>query len=605
MLKLEDYIADWPDIDYPNFPSWLADIASRWPGNIAMRYRPEKKRDFETWTYRRLASEAERVGRALLGRGLAKGDRVALWAENRPEWCAVWLGAVIAGLVVVPMDFLLRDDEAAGVLSLARPAALFLSRRKAALAARFRAEQPSLAAGLVSLFDGEGPDDFARLGTAAAASTGAAGDEGPAGKAGLVDDALPPLPPASAIAPEDAASIIFTSGTTGLAKGVVLSHHGIIANANASILSLPIYEKDVFMCVLPLHHTYPTTCSFISPLCVGASFTIVEKLVGKVIVDDVRDSGGTIMIAVPLLYDKMRAAIEEGFTAQPAFVRGVLGLLRRLSLRAARHGFAGLGRSLFAGIRAKTGLASLRLLVAGGGPLNPATADFFDSLGFFIVQGYGMSENGPLITTNTMRHKNNASAGLVVKYTELEIRDAGPDGTGEIVVRSPSLMKGYFENPQATATAFTADGFLLTGDLGRLDSDGYLLITGRKKNLIVTGGGKNVYPEEIEACFEGSGVVDAVLVIGRKRRGEAAEEVFAVCQPNLEAIGRDNPGAELSDEFLRGLVKREVEAVNRRLEPYKKIQGFTLRREEFEMTATHKIKRYLYAQYAREYGTSR
>jgi long-chain acyl-CoA synthetase len=581
MLKLEDYIASWPDIDYPNFAFWLKDVSSRWPGNIAIRYRTERHSEFTEWSYALLASEAERVGRSLLALGLKKGDRVFLWSENRPEWCAVWLGAAIAGLVVVPADFLLSDEEAANIVSSSRPGAIFLSPRKAVFAAGLRASLN----GKVFVFDEEGLGGYADCGVVA---------EGNAASG----NALPPLPEPLSIAKDDPASIIFTSGTTGLAKGVVLSHHGIIANANASILSLPIYSKDVFMCVLPLHHTYPTTCSFISPLCVGASFTIVEKLVGKVIVDDVRDSGGTIMIAVPLLYDKLKSAIEQGFERQTGALRRAISILRKWSLWAARRGHPGVGRALLAGLRKKTGLSSIRLMVAGGGPLTPSTADFFDSLGFFIVQGYGMSENGPLITTNTMRHKNNASAGLVVKYTDLEIRDRDASGVGEICVRSPSLMKGYFENAEATAAAFTQDGFLRTGDLGRVDGEGYLFITGRKKSLIVTGGGKNVYPEEIEARFDGSRVVDSVLVLGRKPKGEAAEEVFAVCHPAYETLAADHPGVDLSEDFVFGLVRAKVLDVNRGLEPYKKISDFVVRKEEFEMTSSKKIKRYLYKDYA-------
>jgi long-chain acyl-CoA synthetase len=582
MLKVEDYVADWPDIDYPSFSAWLGDIEERWPDRIAIRYRTGKQKEYVEWTYQRLADESRRVGRALLGQGLKKGDRVALWAENRPEWCAVWIGAIVAGLVIVPMDAQLGNEDAAGVLKLAKPRVLFLSSRKADAVPLLKSHAASVES--VVFLDGEGPGSFEALGRA---------------PDGTQDSALPALPPPSSFSPDDSASIIFTSGTTGLAKGVVLSHHGIISNANASILSLPIWDRDVFMTVLPLHHSYPTTCSFVSPLCVGASFTIVEKLVGKVVIDDIRDSRGTILIAVPILYDKIKAAILQGFKAKGALVAGLLGGLTKLSLTLCRVGLPGVGYIFFRKLRNKLGLGTIRLMVAGGGPLNPATADFFDALGFYIVQGYGMSENGPLITTNTMRHKNNASAGLVVKYTDIKLLDPNPQGVGEITVKSPSLMKGYFENPEATAEVFTPDGYLKTGDLGYFDEDGFLFISGRKKNIIVTGGGKNIYPEEIEAFFEGSRVAQAVLVVGRRKRDEAAEEVLAVVHPDYEAIREDNPGAVVDDKFVESLVKREVQAVNRRLPQYKKISDFTVRKDEFVTTATKKIKRYLYTEYSR------
>jgi long-chain acyl-CoA synthetase len=193
-------------------------------------------------------------------------------------------------------------------------------------------------------------------------------------------------------------------------KGVVLSHSGIIVNFDASIRSLPITQDDVFMCVLPLHHTYPTTCSLVSPLAVGAAITIVEKVVGKVIVDDVRDTGGTVMIAVPLLYDKLAQALIQGVKAKGAPIRALVGAMRLASRTLCALGLPGPGRVLFKGLRSKSGLGSLRLLVAGGGPLSATTARVFDEFGFTIVQGYGMSENGPLIATNTPRYHDHRSA---------------------------------------------------------------------------------------------------------------------------------------------------------------------------------------------------
>jgi long-chain acyl-CoA synthetase len=570
MLQIEKYIADWPDIEFPNFIAWLEESEKQWSGREALRYRRGNERNFTVWTYRHLAEEARRIARGLLDLGLEKGDRVALWSENRPEWCAIWLGSVIAGLVIVPIDFLLHDHECKNIIDFAEPKVVFLPSRKKTLADMFAdtAFRPKR----FVLID----DDYLLFGQGAENHR---------------------LPKSCDILPDDPASLIFTSGTTGLAKGVMLSHHGIIANANASILALPIYKDDVFMTILPLHHTYPTTCSFISPLSVGASCTIVEKLVGKKIIADVKDSGGTIMIAVPLLYDKVKAAIAQGFNALPAPLRTLLSRLQCLSLRFAQRGNRNFGKRLFFGLRKHIGLSSVRLMVAGGGPLNGETADFFDSLGFYIVQGYGMSENGPLITTNTMKYKNNKSAGLAVKYTTIKIVDQNEEGVGEICVTSPSLMLGYFKNPETTEQMFTSDGYLKTGDLGYRDQDGFLFITGRKKNLIVTMGGKNIYPEEIEVQFEQSRIVAEILVLGRKSEEHGGEEVFAAIVPGYEYIAETFPEIAGQREAMRALVKKEVEQVNRGLESYKKISDFILRDEPFEKTSSQKIKRYLYREY--------
>jgi long-chain acyl-CoA synthetase len=273
-------------------------------------------------------------------------------------------------------------------------------------------------------------------------------------------------------------------------------------------------------------------------------------------------------------------------------------LLRIIALAEAKKDRPEFGQKVFRFIRKKAGMHSLRIMVAGGGPLSPQTADFFDSFGFNIVHGYGMSENSPLISVNTPRHKRNVSVGLPVSYTEVKIVDVGPDGIGEIAAKSPSVMLGYFEDEAATKEVITQDGFLLTGDLGYRDEDGYIYIKGRKKNLIVNSGGKNIYPEEVEAHFNNSRLISEVLVVGRKEPAYGGEQIFAVVVPNFEAIKEDCPGLENNEDFIKNLMKKTIEEVNRTLPGYKKISGFTLRKEPFEKNAQQKIRRFMYKYYA-------
>jgi long-chain acyl-CoA synthetase len=399
------------------------------------------------------------------------------------------------------------------------------------------------------------------------------------------------------IGERDPASIVFTSGTTGFAKGVMLCHKGIIENCNGAARSLRAYPTDVFVNVLPLHHTYPTTCSFLSPLAMGSSTIIVEKLVGSVVLDDIRAAKGNFLIAVPLLYDKVMAGIQKGYNALPGILKIILNGLRAISLAEAKRGRIGFGRFFLKFVRRKAGLQSIRMMVAGGGPLNPQTADFFDSFGFNIVHGYGTSENSPLISVNTPWHKRNVSVGLPIAKTEVKIVDADADGIGEIAAKSPSIMLGYYNNPEATAEAITPDGWLLTGDLGYRDKEGFIYISGRKKNLIVSSGGKNVYPEEIEAHFNDSRLIAESLIVGRKEKAHGSEQVFAVLVPNYENIAADYPGKENDEAFVREILKKEIDKINRTLVGYKKIPDFTIRREPFEKNAQQKIKRYLYKSY--------
>ncbi|GHV89035.1 long-chain-fatty-acid--CoA ligase [Spirochaetia bacterium] len=574
MLKPTDYIADWPDMPYPNFSAFLDGITGEWQDKTAIFYRAGKQKEFTTWSYKRFGAECKRVARGLLAAGLKKGDRVVLWAENRPEWMAVWMGTAIAGCTIVPVDFLVSEKECANIIKITRAKAFFYSARKQEFAESLASQ--GIKIDILACVSNDGNPAFDSFGT---------------------DAASQPLPAASEIGEQDPASIVFTSGTTGFAKGVTLSHKAIIANTSAAVRSLRAVPSDIFINVLPLHHTYPTTCSFMAPLSCGAGIIIVEKLVGKVVIDDIHDAGGTFLIAVPLLYDKVMAAINQGYQKLPGIVRAILDLLRKTALKRANQGNFEYGQKVFKFIRKKAGLESIRIMVAGGGPLSPATANFFDSFGFNIVHGYGMSENSPLISVNTPRHKNNVSVGLPVKYTDVKIAGKNEDGIGEITVKSPSLMLGYYENPEATAEVFTEDGWLKTGDLGYIDNQGFIYISGRKKNLIVSSGGKNIYPEEIEAHFDGSRVIGQILIIGRKEVEYGGEQIFAVVVPNFETLEQDYPGKELTDDFLHGLIKQEIEQVNRTLVGYKKISDFAVRREELEMNAQKKIKRFLYKNY--------
>ena len=578
MLQFKDYLSDLPELPHRNFAQ-MVDYNKRTCGNKdAILYRSGGQKEFTRWSHLRFSDECQRIARGLLAAGFKKGDRVVLWSENRPEWMSVWMGTVIAGICIVPVDFLVTEQECLNIIKITRADAFFYSGRKKAFASSLASNGINVKVS-VCISPPEGAE--ASLDT----------EYYKFGK----DTSGISLPPIDSISPDDPASIVFTSGTTGFAKGVTLSHYNIIANASAAIQMLEPRETDVFIDVLPLHHTYATTCSFIAPIAACISTVIAEKIVGKVVIDDIRDGGVTFLIGVPLLYDKVKDAINNGYQKLSPFIRGPLNLLRKKALAEAKKGNPKFGQKVFRFIRKKAGLHSIKIMVAGGGPLSVETSDFFDSLGFNIVQGYGMSENAPLIAVNTPRHKNNASVGLAVPNTDIKIIDPTPEGIGEIACKSPCIMLGYFENEEATKEVIDKNGYLLTGDLGYLDKLGFLYIMGRKKNLIVGSGGKNVYPEEVEAHFAGSRIIAEVLVVGRKDPG--GEIIFAVMVPNYENIKVDHPGKENDDVFIRSLIKKEIEDANRALPVYKKISDFTLRKEPFEKNAQQKIKRFIYKNY--------
>jgi long-chain acyl-CoA synthetase len=578
MLEYSDYISNIPDNPHQNFAQLLEQVSRDHADKDAILYRCNQQKEFARWTYSMFGEECRRMARGLLKAGLKKGDRVVLWAENRPEWMAVWMGTVIAGICIVPVDFQVFAQECFNIIEITRAKAFFFSEKKLSFALSLKERGINL---LASVCFSSNDDSGWQDGGVEYRKFGA-------------DAADQPIPPANSISPNDTASIVFTSGTTGFAKGVMLSHKNIIANTSAAIRILRPNDKDIFISVLPLHHTYPTTCTFMAPIFFGIPVVITEKIVGKMVIDDIRDAGVTFLIAVPLLFDKVMAAIDAGYKKLPGIIRGPLNILRAIALAKAKEGKPEFGRKVFRFIRKKAGLHSVTIMVAGGGPLDPNTADFFDSFGFNIVHGYGISENSPLISVNTPRHKRNVSVGLPVSYTEVKILDPTPEGIGEIAVKSPSVMLGYFENEEATKEAINGDGYLLTGDLGYRDEDGFIYIKGRKKSLIVSSGGKNIYPEEIEIQFNNSRVIGEVLVLGRREPVHRGEEIIAITVPNYDMIKEDHPGKENDDDFIKGLIKKAIEEVNRILPSYKKIGDFILRKEPFEKNAQQKIRRFMY-----------
>jgi len=579
MLKFEDYISDIPDVPFNNFAQMLDNQAREFANIDFIRYRSGKQREFTRWSYSKFNDECRKVAAGLLAAGLSKGDRVVLWSENRPEWMSVWMGTVIAGICIVPVDFLCTEQECLNIIEITRAKAFFYSGRKKLFANLLKSKGIPLSVSVCI-----SPETEEAL----------AGQKTEYDMFGLNAD-TGAIPNKDSIASSDPCSIVFTSGTTGFAKGVTLSHKNIIANASAAVRILEPNAKDVFIDVLPLHHTYPTTCSFIAPFAVGIPTVITEKIVGKVVIDDIRDGEVSFLIAVPLLYDKVMAGIEAGYQKISPIVRAPLNVLRKIALAKAKKGNPEWGRRVFKFIRKKANLHSIKIMVAGGGALSIKTADFFDSFGFNIIHGYGMSENSPLISVNTPHHKRNESVGLPVSYTEVKIVDSGPDGIGEIACKSPSIMLGYFENEEATKEIITKDGWLLTGDLGYRDEDGYIYIRGRKKNLIVGSGGKNVYPEEVEAHFAGLRSIAEILIVGRKTAG--GEIIYAVIVPNYELIKEDYPGMENNDDYIFNLIRKEIDEVNRSLPVFKKISDFCIRKEPFEKNAQQKIRRFLYKTY--------
>jgi long-chain acyl-CoA synthetase len=375
------------------------------------------------------------------------------------------------------------------------------------------------------------------------------------------------------------ASFIYTSGTTGRQKGAILTHRNFMSNVEGIAEGIDIRPTDNFMLVLPLHHSFAFTTMLLLPVYAQCQVSLVENL--KTIKANVADCSPTVLLAVPLLLEKMLSRILSGIESKP--------LARSLY----RYGLAKvIGRKIYAELG-----GALRLIVSGGAPISPATLKGWNRLGFPIVEGYGITETAPVLTLNPPDAPRIGTVGLPIIGVEIKIVDPNPEGVGEIAARGENVMQGYYNNPAETEKVLR-DGWYHTGDLGHFDEKGYLIISGRKKSLIVNREGKNIYPEEVERQVLKSDLVLECLALGYREPGEdTGERVGLLAVPDQEkfdAIERQT-GRHLSDAEIEEMLREEIRKQLVSLSNYKRPRKIQIRFEEFEKTTTQKIKRYLYA----------
>lgn len=504
----------------------------------SIAFRMRRGEAYQEFSFRLTAELAARLSARLKELGVGKGDRVALSAENRPEWAIAFLAITAMGAVAVPLDASSPKSELLPLIEDSGAVAIILSQQTAHLAEGTKLEKRS-----VSM------EDYEHL----------------------------PLLPVDLPAPEpdDLASIVYTSGTTGQPKGVMLTHRNIVSNALAGASCFEIGPSDKFLSVLPLHHTFETTGGFLAAFSGGCSITYAESLKSYSLLKNMQETGVTIMLGVPLLYQLffdgiLRSAEEQGKGRLFAALFSVSRFFKeRLGVK--------IGKLLFAAVHKKFG-GKIRFFVSGGAALDPELIRSFELMGFTMIQGYGLTESSPVLTACTLHANRTGSVGRPIPG--VEIRIAGTDAVGEILATGPNIMTGYYQRPELTSKVII-NGWLYTGDLGYFDQAGFLFITGRSKDLIVTGSGVNVYPEEIETLLNKLPPVKECCVLGAVvgaglRKG--SEEVLAVVVPKE---GRSE--AE---------VKAAVGELNKKLTEYKRIARLIVRQEELPKTRLMKVKRF-------------
>jgi len=515
--------------------------------------------DRVTLTYIQALEKIEAVARWLHSRGIKRGSMVGVTGKNSPEWAVAYLGVLFSGAVVVPIDYQLKNEETDLLMKTADVGILFVDEEKH----DYYAQRGDLEA-VISLKKGLGTYVYDLEGPSAA------------------------IEPATET---DLAAILFTSGTTGNPKGVMLTHRNFVSDCYLAQSNLGIYHTDVFYALLPIHHSYTMLAVFIEAISVGAEVVFGKKMVTKAILKELKEAKITMFLGVPLLFNKVLAGILRGVREKGPVVYGLIRGMMTISGFIKKVFKVNPGKKMFHSVLEKASLSTIRICISGGGPLAPSIFKQYNQFGIDFVQGYGLTETAPIVTLNPVEHYKETSVGKVIPQVDMKILNPDDRGVGEIILRGPMVMRGYYKMPKETAEVFTEDGWFKTGDLGYLDEENYLFLTGRAKNLIVTEGGKNVYPEEIENEFQLFDQIDQVLIRGFiTDKRTKAERIEALIYPNMDTF-KDEVGAAQSKEAITQRIEEIVSEVNQRLLPYQKIEKVTLLDEPLEMTTTKKIKR--------------
>ena len=552
-----------------NLKEMLDSSVELYGDKAAFLSKPKGQADYAAITYKQYKGDVEAFGTALISLGL-KGGKIALIGENRYEWSISYLAIVNGTAVIVPLDKELPSNEIELLLERSDSDAIIYSGNVKDKIELLAGKNKSLRY-FISMDAEKDEGNILSFNLLLQKGHSLLKD----GNREFID---------AEVNAEVMNMLLFTSGTTDTAKAVMLSHKNISENLMNMCSMLYIDEKDIFLSILPIHHTYECTCGFLCQLYRGCTIAYCEGL--RHIVKNLKESKATMMLGVPLVFESMyrqimNQAIKSKGKGKIKFAIGLSNALRKVGLD--------IRSKLFKQVHEALG-GNMRMFISGAAGIDPQIAKGFRELGISLVQGYGLTECAPIVALNRNNYYKDEAAGLPLPNLKVEIDNPDEDGIGEIKCKGTSIMMGYYGNQEATAEVIK-DGWFYTGDSGFIDTDGFVHITGRKKNVIITGNGKNVFPEEIETLLNRSPYIKESLVFG-KGLSDGDTVICAKIVPDKEKIEEDIKNNSAPGSTVQTIIEAEVKNINKSMVTYKYIKEFTLQDEEFVKTTTKKIKRH-------------
>lgn len=561
---------------YKTVKEFFMQSVEKYPNEDCILEKTDHKTPYKITTYKEFKEDVFGLGTALINVLNLKDKRVIIIGETQYGWYVSYMAMLCGVGIAVPTDRELPINELENIVRRSRASAIIYSPKKAEDIKKIKESVPEVEYFIEMKSDEKleekdvGLQYLIDLGKAIIKSG---------------DNSFEKIE----IDPEEFKILFFTSGTTSNAKGVMLNNRNLAENINAVSAYVKLYPIDMLFSVLPLHHCYESTIGFLLPMATGASVAICEGL--RYIVPNLQEAHPTAILTVPLLVESLYKKINEKIvkSKKDKMVNTMISVTNAL-----KGAGIDIKKKVFKEIYDNLG-GNLRIIVSAAAPIDKKVGNWLEDIGITFLQGYGLTETAPISALTPEYKPCVGSAGKAIVQADIKVKDPNENGEGEILIKTPTLMMGYYEDEEETRKAIDEDGYFHSGDIGYIDQDGFIFITGRSKNVIVTQNGKNIYPEEIEMLLDKVDEIKESMVYGKKPDADSKKEekeliITARVLPDYEKI--EELHGKLSDKEIYDIIWKNIKEVNKKLTSYKAIKSLEIKEGEFEKTSTMKIKRY-------------